>query len=398
MSDKVTIDEGLVRSARFSTETGVKLPSKRVRFAMARAQRLAAEALDRRRQLPLPGIYDAEKVGELFAPDYPAILSAASAFRAEHGILPRRLIAPQQRVSFTAIDQQLTFCWVNGELSMAPAAVLDTQRICEFVYRNAHVITDKEVTLDSHGLWHIFHPVFWLDAQGNFVAPYTAIMPDDVGSKFFVNPEMCGIIFPNLRNPMSKLSWLQDYAKAYCTKLIADGKAPLVVWPIHGRLGHVGHGLMPALATAVDFHDVLRYTETSYRQKGGRKLVEFYSPYGSEVVDLQVGEKLVRVGAQAQRAAKRLLRYRVSIFAGEARSHCVRAALLDVLAAAKATDPSLASRVYILKDCTSNVPGFEKQGDDALAFFADNGMNVVDSSTPMSEWPGMPEDIIAKAA
>jgi nicotinamidase-related amidase len=88
----------------------------------------------------------------------------------------------------------------------------------------------------------------------------------------------------------------------------------------------------------------------------------------------------------------------VLIVAGEARSHCVRAGLLDILAAIKEIDPSLAARVYILEDCTSNVPGFEKQGDEGLAMFAESGMHVVQSTTPMTEWPGMPQEVLALAA
>jgi nicotinamidase-related amidase len=253
------------------------------------------------------------------------------------------------------------------------------------------------VTLDSHFLWHIFHPVFWLDALGKYVGKYTLIQTDDIGVKYFVNPEMCGILFPKLANPLRKLPWLVEFAKAYTRKLAAEGKPPLVVWPVHGRLGHVGHGLVPAFAAALDFHDVLRYTETEYLSKGDLKLFEYYSPFGSEVLDLTVSGRTVR-GRKSAAVVRRLLKYRVLIVAGEARSHCVRAGLLDILAAIKEIDPSLAERVYILEDCTSNVPGFEKQGDDGLAMFAESGMHVVQSTTPMTEWPGMPKEVLALAA
>jgi nicotinamidase-related amidase len=350
------------------------------------------------KSLPLPAFYDATKVGDVFAPNYAEIIGAAVAYRKEHNIKLRREVPTNARVCLLAIDQQATFSLENFELSLFPAAVKDSRNLCEFLYRNIHLITDTEVTLDEHDLWHIFHPVFWLDAQGLFIGPYTKIDPEDIGTKYFVNPEMCGIIFPHLKHPLRKLNWLTEYAIAYTRKLREEGKPPLVVWTIHGRYAHIGHALVPAFAAALDFHSIVRYSKTRKHGKGHRILAEAYSPFGTEVDTLEVHGRPFRAGRKAGRNVKRLLKYRVLVVAGEARSHCVRAALYDLLAAIKEVDPSLAGRVYILKDCTSNVPGFEAQGDSSLEDFAAAGMHVVESTTPMTEWPDMPQEVLRLAA
>jgi nicotinamidase-related amidase len=348
-------------------------------------------------ELPNPSFWDAAKVEEIFAPNYGDIIASSVAYRKTHGIKPRRQIDRDNLVNFTIIDQQITFCLVGGELSLAPASIGDTQRIAEFIFRNGRVISDKKVTLDSHYLWHIFHPVFWLDADGNFVAPYTLITTADIGSKYFVNPEICGVMFRSEPEPMKFLSWLQAYVVEYTKKLAADGKPPLVVWPIHARLGHLGHGLVPALAAAIDFHDLLRYTETEFRIKGDLKLSEYYSPFGTEVQDVTIAGKKSQVGEASDKAVSDLLNYRINILAGEAKSHCVRAGIFDLLNKIRAQDPKLASRVYLLGDCTSNVPGFEQQGEDAFAEFKAAGMHIVDSTTPMQEWPDIPQEIFEVA-
>lgn len=343
--------------------------------------------------LPSPNVYDPGRVGEFYTPDYNVIMAAATEFRKKHNVQPRRKDNTANLVGLTVIDQQVTFCLTSGELTLAPASIGDTQRICEFMYRNNRIISDLIVTLDTHYLFHIFHPLFWLDANGDNVGGFTVILPDDVGKKYFVNPEMCGILFRDKPEPMKGLSWLQNYAIEYTRKLMAEGKPPLVVWPVHGRLGHPGHALVPAFAAAVDFHDVLRYSATQYRIKGDLPLSEYYSPFGTEIVDVTIGGKKVNVGEVSDRAIGDLLKYKVLIIAGEARSHCVRAGILDILNKIKAQDPKLAQRVYILEDCTSNVPTFEKQGDDAIEEFKANGMNVVKSTTAMADWPNIPREI-----
>jgi nicotinamidase-related amidase len=349
-------------------------------------------------ELPPPSFYDASKVGDIFAPNYGDIIALSAAYRKAHKILPRRLIDRSRLVNLTIIDQQVTFCLKEGELSLAPAGIGDTQRIAEFLFRNGRVITDKTVTLDSHYLWHIFHPIFWLDADGNFVAPYTVITTADIGSKYFVNPEICGIIWRNQLQPMNSLGWLEAYVVEYTKTLAADGKPPLVVWPIHARLGHLGHGLVPTLAAAIDFHDLIIYAETEYLIKGELKLSEYYSPFGTEVLDFIIDGQKHQVGASSDKAVSDLLSYRINILAGEAKSHCVRAGVFDILNKIRAQDPNLAGRVYLLGDCTSNVPGFEKQGEDAFAEFRAAGMHIVDSTTPMQDWPDMPPEIFQLAA
>ena len=329
-------------------------------------------------ELPCHPLYDRNKVGDFFTPDYNKTIEEATRWRGAYKIEPRRNDAVS--VALTIIDQQKTFCLADGELSIAPASITDTANICEFIYRNLRVISDIIVTLDSHYLFQIFHPPFWLDRDGNHPPGFTLILPGDVGRKWFVNPEMAYLLFGD----MKFLPWLQSYAVHYTEELARLGKPPLVVWPIHGRLGSPGHALVPALQQAVDFHDMARWSRTQYRIKGDLPLSEYYSPFGTEVSKAHDGTV---VGEESDRAIEDLLKNEVLIIAGEAESHCVRAAIYDILKRIKQQDPMLARRVYILADCTSPVPGFEQQGAEAIADFRKAGMHVVDSTMPMYQWP-----------
>lgn len=337
-------------------------------------------------ELPCPPLYDRQRVGDFFTPDYNRLIEAAGSWRETHRVSPRRKDAIP--VALTIIDQQKTFCLADGELSIAPASIEDTGNICEFIYRNLRVLSDIIVTLDSHYLFQIFHPLFWMDKDEKHPPGFTLILPGDVGKSWFVNPEMAYVLFGD----MKYLSWLQSYAIHYTEELARLGKPPLVVWPVHGRLGSPGHALVPALQVAVDFHDIARWSRTQYRIKGDLPLSEYYSPFGTEITRAHDG---TIVGEESDRAIEDLLKYEVLIVAGEAESHCVRAAIYDLLNKIKQQDAALARRVYILADCTSSVPGFEKQGEEAIEDFKRAGMHVVKSTDPMNTWPDINADIFS---
>lgn len=350
--------------------------------------RVSRKAL-RSYELKAPSIYRPRSVGSFYTPDYKAIMAAAAKWRQENGITPRRLDA--LTIALIIIDQQKTFALKDGELSIAPASVRDTLNLCEFIYRNARILSDLIFTLDTHHLFQVFHPLFWVDANGNHPDGFTAIFPGEVGSKWFVNPEMSFIIFGD----MDHVEWLGKYARAYTQSLADNGKPPLVVWPIHGRLGSPGHAIVPALQTAADMHSIARWSRTQYILKGQKPLSENYSPFGSEVVEICIDGTMHVVGESSNQAIDALLRYDVLIFAGEAESHCLGAGLYDTLRRILANCPEKVGSCYILQNCTSPVPGFAEQGRTVIADMKAAGMHIVNSYTPMNEWPGMPAQLFA---
>jgi nicotinamidase-related amidase len=98
---------------------------------------------------------------------------------------------------------------------------------------------------------------------------------------------------------------------------------------------------------------------------------------------------------------KTLLEAEAVIIAGQAASHCVKSSIEDLLNEIRVKDEKLARKVYILKDCMSAVAvpdpanrgtylaDFTPQAEAALQKFTDAGMHVVDSATPMVDWPDL---------
>lgn len=89
-----------------------------------------------------------------------------------------------------------------------------------------------------------------------------------------------------------------------------------------------------------------------------------------------------------------LVRSDMVIIAGEAASHCLAWTIKDLLTHILAADPTLARKVYVMRDCTSPVviPGvvdYTPQAEAAFAEFQDAGMHMVLSTDPIESWPGV---------
>ena len=218
----------------------------------------------------------------------------------------------------------------------------DNQRLSQFIYQNLGVITTIAPTLDTHTAAQIFHPLFWVDSEGQPPAPMTMISYDAVvAGKWQVNPEMA---------PYMAVEDLQEFALHYTRRLNYDSKYPLTIWPYHSMLGGIGHALVSVIEEACFFHSIARHSPTRYEIKGGNPLTENYSVLRPEVLKDAQGEA---IADKNQRFTNMLLEFDAIVVAGQAKSHCVAWSVEDLLTEIKARDPQLAQKVYLLEDCTS---------------------------------------------
>jgi len=142
-------------------------------------------------RLPIPSHFDPKKTGEIWQVPYGDRAAEAAGWAKQHGILPAA--KDTTKVCLMAIDCQNTFCLPTGELFVGGrsgmGAVEDNVRLCEFIYRNLHVITEISPTMDTHQAMQIFHPIFWVNDSGESPSPMTMISLDDVDKGTWkVNP------------------------------------------------------------------------------------------------------------------------------------------------------------------------------------------------------------------
>lgn len=341
-------------------------------------------------QLPLPPHYDpANVVNDTRWIDYAGLQTAAIDWRRQHGL--KAAATDRTRVGLLAIDAQNTFCHPSGELYVAGAsgtgAVDDSRRLVEFGYRNLGLITAFDCTLDTHRAYAVFHPSFLVDEQGNHPAPFTMVTHKDVQDGVWKpSPFMTSALGISLMAA-------QRHLEHYTGELEKAGRYALTIWPYHGMLGDKGHNLVSGLAELANFHGFARGAQPGFEVKGTHPLVENYSVLGPEVKSLFNGDPVARNVS----FINKLMAYDVLVIAGQAKSHCVAWTIDDLLNDILARDPQLARKVYLLEDCTTSIVvkapdgsvvyDYGPDADAAFDKFRNAGMHVVQSTTPIQDWP-----------
>jgi nicotinamidase-related amidase len=354
--------------------------------------RNAASAL----RLPVPDFYDEAHAGSFsYRADAQAVFASAGAWRARHGIKPAG--SDRAKIHLLLIDAQKDFCFPDGTLYVGGrsgrGAVEDSDRIVRFIYANLGVLTDITCTMDTHFPFQIFFPSFWLDANGQPPAAHTAITTADIrAGKMRPNPAVAWWLCSG------NYAWLCQQVEFYCAELEKAGKYTLYLWPPHCLLGSEGHALVGVIHEARLFHSFVRGAKGWVEVKGGNTLTENYSVLAPEVLMRHDRQPLAQRNTQF---IKTLLEAEAVIIAGQAASHCVKSSIEDLLNEIRVKDEKLARKVYILKDCMSAVAvpdaanrgaflaDFTPQAEAALKKFTDAGMHVVDSTTPMVDWPDL---------
>src|ERR1700757_2287068 len=132
-------------------------------------------------ELSIPPHFDPDKVGKIWKVEYEGIARAAAKWAAGHHIQPAA--EDRLKVCLVSVDIQNTFCIPGFELYVGgrsgTGAVDDNRRLCEFIYRNLHVITQIVPTMDTHQTMQIFHSIFLVNDKGEHPEPFTLITKED---------------------------------------------------------------------------------------------------------------------------------------------------------------------------------------------------------------------------
>lgn len=330
--------------------------------------------------LPLPNHFDANQVGKVWRVPYQERAREALDWAKKYQIKPTA--QDKIRTCLLLIDVQNTFCIREFELFVAGrsgnAAVEDNIRLCEFIYRNLNQITEIIVTLDTHTALQIFHPIFWINKQGEHPTPAaTIIQLEDIQNGVWrVNPAVANSL------TVGDAQTLQQHALYYAKKLSEAGQYPLTVWPYHSMLGSMGHALVSAVEEAVFFHTISRHSQAQFEIKGNHPLTENYSALKPEILDTVGGRQIAQKNVSL---IQKLLAFDRVIIAGQAKSHCVAWTVNDLLSEIHTINPNLADKIYLLEDCTSPVvvPGvidYTEQANAAYERFAEAGMHRVSAT------------------
>lgn len=261
------------------------------------------------------------------------------------------------KVHLVVIDPQIDFCDPQGALYVK-GAECDMERLAKMVTRLAPRLDDIHVTLDSHRLLDVAHPIFWKDSAGRHPAPFTIISAAEVEAGKW-SPSLPGLTRRML---------------AYVKALETNGRYPLCIWPPHCLIGSRGHGVVPALLQALQQWEERRFAMVDFVTKGSNPFTEHYSAVCADVPDP------TDPGTQINTAfIQTLIDADVIAIAGEAGSHCLANTVRDI--AQNFGDDSYIQRLVLLEDATSPVPGFEKYQSEFVRDMTARGMQISSTTT-----------------
>ncbi len=340
------------------------------------------------------------------------LLDRAFDIEKTHGIRPAAY--DEIRVAVLGIDLQRDFChppvidpdtgivigggslYVGGR--SGTGAIDDNKRIAAWAYKHLPLITQWNLTLDTHHAFQIFLASMLRDSDGKPLAPFTLVMADMVErGEVIVDEGILPYIAPGNRVQMR--TWAKRQLMHYCSELDRLGKDPLIIWPRHCQLATPGHALVGVISEMADIHAFVRHVPLRLKVKGEHVWSERYSAISEEVRTIwqqdASGQHIPLPGANRDvDFIQMLVQNDMLVFFGQAGSHCDRATMDDIIDWVLTNDPSLAKKIYIAEDGMSPVVtptmDFTKRQEEALDKFRNAGCNVVKLATPIHEWPNSP--------
>jgi len=250
------------------------------------------------------------------------------------------------------IDPQNDFSDVSKAALPVPGARADAERLAGLLDRLQNRIDRIHVTLDTHQLLDIAHPMFWRNSVGERPTPFTQITVEDVEQDRWY-----------AYDPQS-----QPRALEYVRALRAGGRYTLTIWPPHCLIGTWGHNVMASVAGALRRWEENRFKRVDYLSKGHNPWTEHYSAVQADVPDptdpaTQRNISLIEMLEKADAIA----------LSGQALSHCVANTISDI---ADGFGQNSIHKLVLIEDTSSPVPGFEDLADRFLKDLGARGMRT----------------------
>lgn len=323
-------------------------------------------------------------------------------------------IGQGEKVILLIIDPQRDFhekdaSGYTGSLAVT-GALKDSERVAEMIKNHINGIDEIIVTMDSHHRYHIAHKLFWQNGEGKPPTDYTKILSSDIynghfeikedGEKSFkieytdknefwrprfrieknmIKGEVRNEIEIEKQKKMLREEYetLLGWCKKYTTELEKKGKFHLCIWPNHCIMGTKGHSVIASINDSLQEWARVNEKSVTYVNKGQNSYTEMYSALKAEVEY----DKDKSTAFNDDLLASLKLADRI-IVCGQALSHCVNFTVRDIIQHFSKED---VEKIYLLKDGSSPVGTFEKQGEEFVEHCQTVKVNISSTDTVFHE-------------
>lgn len=255
-------------------------------------------------------------------------------------------------ISLLLLSPQKDFCSPNGS-AFIEGADKDSVRTATFIKNNISKIDRIHIAMNCHPFFHISHPNFWKDENGNDVKPFTTISHSD-----FISGKYSPKVFS-----------LRPRVEEYLMMLESQGRHQHMIWPERCRIGSDGNSIQDNIWEALSEWEKSKIENNlNYIIKTKNPLTEQYSAFQAEVPD--VLDPTTRVNF----ALVDTLKSNDMIYvAGQSLSHEVCSTLRDLFSYISP------KKVTFIRDCSSSIKGYEKFSFELLDRYIEKGLNLITS-------------------
>ena len=318
------------------------------------------------------------------------------------------------------IDPQNDFSDINttnrtqpGSLAVSGASS-DYSKIINFIKSNP--IDEVHVSLDTHNERHIGHPAFWdrISADGQRTPAddtdgltILSIDAANIITGFHIINQTVTQYIPRIYKQKSYnalCKYVYDYLNFYSSSENKHNQSAWI-WPNHCLEGTNGHRIAVELQTFLKKWEHSREGNiVKYHIKGQNNLAEMYSIFSAEKPVSITESHVLRsylytgkcnkisppTGADTYLKTQKLINLETTFnhelmsqllgnnnrvfICGEAKTHCVKSSIIDLMEhASKSSEPVISSRIVLLSNMTSPIQGVP---DDIEKIVIEKGYSV----------------------
>lgn len=237
-----------------------------------------------------------------------------------------------------------------------PGAWDDSLRLSKFIRKFGNNINQIRVTMDTHQLYDIAHPLFWIDNKNKHPNPFTEIKSEDIKNGVW--------------KPVD--SSKKDYVIKYTEALEMKGLYKLFIWPPHCLVGTDGYKVVQPIMDELLNWEKKYIGRVNYLTKGHNPFTEHYGGFEAEVPIDSDPTTLLNL-----RLIKTIEKADLVFLTGQALSHCVSSTVRQLV---NNFGEDSIKKLVLLIDTTSPVTSFESQAKEFVDEMIKKGMKVLKTS------------------
>lgn len=266
-----------------------------------------------------------------------------------------------------------------GELYI-DGAEEDCERAAIFLRWLGRRATEVTLSIDTHDKMHIAHPMHWEYQGGEHPKPFSTLSGRVPLQHVSSGTPNDGDSFKRDDRSLLTTSVPEMYEGSQSHVSEQEPWGRLTVWPEHCLTGSFETMIWPSILDAVHRWQTLVKKPVTWIRKGQTLQSEQFG-----IFRLAGASKFTVRGA---RILGRMAKADRIYVMGQARSHCVGESLSqmqDYFQATFGVRNKLMSKVYLVGDCTRDVPSFEEESAARIRNLVNHGMKIVTTAEIMQE-------------